>query len=181
MNTAATESSLKKGEPVSWNAQCKDGRIIAVLSDTHGSLSAEAIEVLGNVDLIIHAGDIDTPDVLETLRGIARVVAVQGNMDGGAWTKGLSRTEVVEIEDVRIYVLHNIDRLDLNPRAAGFHAVISGHTHRPEIREDRGVLFLNPGSASWPKAKNPPTMALICVKEGAIKAEIVVLRPSSGK
>jgi putative phosphoesterase len=166
---------------VSRNVQCNDGRVIAVLSDTHGSLSAEAIEVLGNVDLIIHAGDIDTPEVLETLRGIGPVVAVQGNMDGGPWTKGLSRTEVVEIEDVRIYVLHNIDRLDLDPEAAGFHAIISGHTHRPEIREDRGVLFLNPGSAAWPKAKNPPTMAIVCVKERSIKAEIVVLRPGTGK
>jgi putative phosphoesterase len=164
---------------VSRNVQCKEGRIIAVLSDTHGTLSAEAIEVLGNADLIIHAGDIDTPDVLEALRGIGPVVAVQGNMDGGPWTKGLSRTEMVEIEDVRIYVLHNIDRLDLDPRAAGFDAVISGHTHRPDIREDRGVLFLNPGSAAWPKAKNLPTMALICVKERSMKAEIVVLRPGS--
>ena len=154
---------------------CQGGQVVAVVSDTHGSLPPKALSLLRQVDLIIHAGDIDTSEVLETLRAMGSVIAVRGNMDGGHWTKGLSPTEVVPIEDVLIYVIHNVERLDVDPLAAGFDIVISGHTHRPLIEQKQGILFLNPGSLGWPREGRCPALALICVKGRTITSRIVEL------
>ena len=112
---------------------------MGVISDTHGLLRPEALKALEGVDQIIHAGDIGPPEILGELRTIAPVTAVRGNMDFGGWTRDLQGTEVVEIGGAAIYVLHDLDQLDLNPGAAGFHAVVFGHTHQPEVKRADGI------------------------------------------
>src|SRR5438034_823743 len=123
------------------------GILLGVISDTHGLVRPEARRALHGSQLIVHAGDIGGPEVLQTLRSVAPVVAVRGNNDRGRWADRLKGTEIVQVGDVRLYVLHSIRELDLDPAAAGFRAVISGHSHRPSVEEREGVLYLNPGSA----------------------------------
>lgn len=129
----------------------KDQFLIGIISDTHGHLSAKAVQSLEGVDRIVHAGDIGNQELLDTLEQIAPLTAVRGNMDGGNWAQGLLKTEIVEIGDVLIYVLHDIEDLDLDPTAAGIAAIISGHTHHPSVEHLNGVLYINPGSASLPR------------------------------
>jgi hypothetical protein len=103
---------------------------IGVISDTHGLVRPEALRALAGADLIVHSGDVGGPEVLEALRGVAPVVAVRGNNDRGPWAAKLAETEVVETDGRSLYVLHDLNALDLDPRAAGFDAVIAGHSHR---------------------------------------------------
>jgi putative phosphoesterase len=159
--------------------QRRGGYVLGVISDTHGTLTPEAARALSKVDLIIHAGDIDNHNVLKALQNIAPVIAVRGNMDRGGWTKDLSRTEVVEVGDMAIYVLHDVHALDLDPASAGFKAVISGHTHRPSIEKKGGVLYLNPGSAWWPRANYPATIAIVTVEGDGLAARLVDVEPSA--
>lgn len=141
---------------VSLSHKTKSARI-GLISDTHGLLREEAIEVLRGSDLILHAGDVGKPEILETLKQIAPMVAVRGNVDTAAWANTLPLTAVAEAADILIYVLHDLHQLDLKPAAAGFHIVVSGHTHKP-LREERdGVLYINPGSAG-PRRFNLPVM-----------------------
>jgi putative phosphoesterase len=149
--------------------------IIGVISDTHGRLSTAALCGLEGVDRIIHAGDIGGTDVLDALARIAPVTMVRGNMDGGAWAKGLKATEVVEIGPVLLYVLHDLYGLDLEPEAAGFQAVICGHTHLPASELKNGVLYLNPGSASLPRHGHPPTVARVRVRGDRLIPEFIRL------
>jgi putative phosphoesterase len=148
----------------------KEGFLIGVIADTHGHLKAEAAEALKGVDLIIHAGDVGKPEVLEALAKIAPVHAVRGNIDGH-WAFELPQTEVVEIGDFLFYVLHDVFRLDIDPVAAGFVAVINGHTHTATIENRKGVLYLNPGSAA--SFKSPATLALLRIRGNSLQAEVV--------
>ncbi|MCE9612894.1 MAG: metallophosphatase family protein [Lentisphaerae bacterium] len=150
-------------------------RLIGVISDTHGLLRPEAVRALAGVELIIHAGDIDEPAVLDGLRQIAPVVAVRGNVDHGPWARVLPMTEVVQFDEQFLYVLHDLGRLNLDPAAAGFHVVISGHTHKPENRTEAGILFLNPGSAGPKRFKLPVTLAIMKIDEGKVTARHVDL------
>jgi putative phosphoesterase len=150
---------------------------IGVISDTHGSLDAMAIDALRGVDLIIHAGDIDTPEVLAELNRTAPVTAVRGNMDRGRWSAGLSTTEVVEAGESHIYVLHDFQRLALDPIAAGFRAVVCGHTHRPTVQRRNGVVFINPGSAAYPRWGSSPSVAVLDCDAADIQARIIFLEP----
>jgi len=148
---------------------------IGVISDTHGLLRPQALEAFRGVDLIVHAGDIGRLDILTQLGRIARVHAVRGNMDSGPWAERLPSVDVAEAEETRMYVLHDLNRLDLNPAAAGFRAVITGHTHRPHIEEREGVLYLNPGSAGPRRFTLPTTVAKLVVRADALEAEIIEL------
>ncbi len=148
---------------------------VGVISDTHGLLRPEALSALKGVDHIIHAGDIGNPDIISALQRIAPVTAVRGNTDWGSWIDGLHANEVVEVGGVSIYVLHDLDELDLNAGAAGFSAVITGHTHSPEERWERGVLYLNPGSAGPIRGTKPVSLAILEVAGGAIHSRIVGL------
>ncbi len=148
---------------------------MGVISDTHGLLRPEAMETLEGVDLLIHAGDIGRPDVIDNLRSIARVVAVRGNIDRESWADRFSETETVQVGNVQLLLVHNIGDLDLDPGAAGYRAVISGHSHRPSVRERNGVLFVNPGSAGPRRFKQPVTLARIRVKGTSLRAKIVEL------
>ncbi|WP_347258634.1 metallophosphoesterase family protein [Methylocaldum sp.] len=150
-------------------------RFIGVISDTHGLMRPEAITALGGCDLILHAGDIGRPEVLDTLRSIAPVVAVRGNVDKGAWAEPLPEREVVRIDGRCIYLLHNLKELNLNPAAAGFAAVVSGHSHQPKILKEGGVCYLNPGSAGPRRFKLPVSIGRLVLSDGELCGEIVEL------
>lgn len=149
---------------------------VGVISDTHGHLYPEAETALKGVDAIIHAGDIGTPEVLHHLRRIAPVFAVRGNMDGGGWSRELPATDVVALGGAQFYVLHDLHQLDLDPLAAGFQAVISGHTHRAAATRRDGVWYINPGSASLPKTRDPASLALLRIDGKSIDVAFVAIR-----
>jgi uncharacterized protein len=130
-----------------------------VISDTHGLLREEALRALRGVDLIIHAGDVGKREILTALEGLAPVVAIRGNVDIDPWTLELPVTAVAEADSALIYVIHNLQEMDIKPAAAGFHIVVSGHTHKPQGEERDGVLYLNPGSAGPRRFQLPVTVA----------------------
>ncbi len=146
---------------------------IGVISDTHGLLRPEALEALHGSERIIHAGDVGDPEILDQLATIAPVTAVRGNIDKGAWARKLPETDVLEIGEISIYVMHNLDELDLKPEAAGFAAVIYGHSHVPKQEMRSGVLFFNPGSAGPRRFKLPVTVGRLIVDRGEFRVEIV--------
>jgi putative phosphoesterase len=134
-------------------------KTIGLISDTHGLLRPQALRALEGSDLIIHAGDVGDPEILEALKTLAPVFAVRGNVDTEPWALAIPETEVIETEPATIYVLHDVHALDLDPVAAGFQIVISGHSHKPARTEHGGVLFLNPGSAGPRRFDLPVTVA----------------------
>ena len=136
---------------------------VGVISDTHGLLRPEAVAALRGVDEILHAGDVGTPDILATLRTIAPTTVVRGNIDSGVWATALPMTEVARLGALDVYMLHDLGTLDLDPVAAGFAAVISGHSHQPRAEWRRGVLFLNPGSAGPRRFSLPVTLSILRV------------------
>lgn len=148
--------------------------LLGVISDTHGLLRPQATAALTGCDLIIHAGDVGTPAILDALRAIAPIVAVRGNVDG-SWASGLHEVEVVEVAGRHLYVLHQVDRLDLDPAAAGLDAVIYGHSHKPSADVKRGVLYLNPGSAGPRRFTLPITLVRLRVGSGPLEPEFVHL------
>ncbi len=151
-------------------------KLIGVISDTHGLVRPEVLKAFQGVELIIHAGDVGDPGVLEALRAVAPVVAVRGNVDRGEWAQGLKDTEVLEVGGFRLYVLHNAQDLDLAPAAAGFRAVISGHSHQPLVREQDRVLFLNPGSAGPRRFRLPVSVVILRLEGNSLGAELVELK-----
>jgi putative phosphoesterase len=153
---------------------------VGVISDTHGLLRPEALAALAGVERIVHAGDIGSPDVLAALERIAPVAAVRGNNDREAWAAGIPETEVVEVGDVSLYVLHDLHELDLDPGAAGFAAVIAGHSHQPRVEERAGVLYLNPGSAGPRRFKLPISVARLTVTGPRVQATLVTLEVPRG-
>ena len=150
-------------------------RSVGVISDTHGLLRPEAVTALHGSDLIIHAGDVGDPEILEHLRAIAPTFAVRGNVDTSPWAQALPLTEVVDVGRVQVYVLHDLLELGLDPRAAGFSVVISGHTHRPHAQVRNDVLYLNPGSAGPRRFTLPIAVARIEVNGSHISHEIIEL------
>jgi len=138
-------------------------------------LRPEALDTLRGSDHVIHAGDIGAPEILEKLATIAPVTAIRGNVDRAAWARKLAETEVVELDGISIYVLHDLAALDLKPEAAGFKVVISGHSHVPKQETKNGVLYLNPGSAGPRRFKLPVSVARITIRRGKIAAEILAL------
>jgi len=148
---------------------------IGVISDTHGLLRAEAVAALRGVDRILHAGDVGAAAILEELTRLAPVTAVRGNNDYGPWAERLAHTEVVEIGETSVYVLHDLGELDLDPAAAGFSVVVAGHSHKPGIARRDGVLFVNPGSAGPRRFKLPIAVALLHIRGTEVEAEVVVL------
>ena len=153
---------------------------IGVISDTHGLLRPEATDALHGSELIIHAGDVGGPGILEALTRIAPVVAVRGNVDTAPWATALPATEVVEVAGRHLYVLHQIEHLDLDPSAAGFAAVIYGHSHKPSVEVRRGVLYLNPGSAGPRRFTLPITLVRLRIGDGGLEPELVSLEATRG-
>lgn len=145
---------------------------IGVISDTHGLLREEALKILRGSELIIHSGDIGDYVLLDKLRQIAPVIAVRGNCDKGDFADKLNKSEVVEVGNLFIYVIHNINDLNLDPEASGFSVVISGHSHKPDIHNDNNVLFLNPGSAGPRRFKLPVSAAVLNISGNSVEAEL---------
>ena len=147
-------------------------KTIGLISDTHGLLRPEALDALAGVRYIIHAGDIGGPEILNALRRIAPVHAVRGNNDKGAWAAGIPLTLALELEGVSIHVLHDVKEIDLDPAAADFDVVISGHSHKPTISERDGVQFVNPGSAGPRRFTLPVTVGYLDIATGPPRARI---------
>ena len=148
---------------------------IGVISDTHGLLRPEALQALRSSALIIHGGDIGKAAVLDALRTLAPVKAVRGNVDREPWARNLPKTEAFEIDEVGVYVLHDLGEIDLVPDAAQFKVVVSGHSHQPSIQERHGVLFVNPGSAGPRRFRLPVSIALLHIQGASVEAELVTL------
>ena len=149
--------------------------VIGVISDTHGLLRPEAVDALRGCGLILHAGDIGKPEVLEGLRHIAPLVAVRGNVDRGGWAAVLPEQEMIETGGLTLYLLHRIEELDLDPVSAGVAAVISGHSHVPQIVWKDGILYFNPGSAGPKRWNLPVSVGLLSLNGGRVEGRIVTL------
>lgn len=145
---------------------------IGVISDTHGLMRPGALEDLKGCDFIIHAGDVGAPEILAQLEAIAPVHAVRGNVDFGALGERLPDDTVVSWHGKHLYVYHILEHLPLDPAAAGFHAVIYGHSHKPDIAQKNGVLYFNPGSAGPRRFDLPISVGRLTIENGELKAEI---------
>jgi uncharacterized protein len=151
---------------------------VGVISDTHGVLRPEATAFLRGSDFIVHAGDIGHAGILGKLATVAPVTAVRGNNDKGAWAEAIAKTEVLQIGEVCICVVHDLAELALDPVASGFQVVVSGHSHKPLVEERDGVLYVNPGSAGPRRFRLPIAVAELSVARDAVRARVVELQLS---
>ena len=149
--------------------------IVGVISDTHGLLRPQAIDALRGSDMIIHAGDVGNAEVIDRLGSIAATFVVRGNIDKGQWAARLPTTELVAIGELYFFVLHEISQLELDPAAAGFAAVVFGHSHQPLIETRDGVLFLNPGSAGPRRFSLPVTVGQLRIEGGRLVPKLIPL------
>ena len=150
-------------------------RRIGLISDTHGLLRPEAVAFLRGSDFIVHGGDIGREDILDELATLAPVTAVRGNNDTGPWAGAMPETEVLQVGEVFIYVVHDLAELAVDPVTAGFQVVVSGHSHRPSVTERDGVLYVNPGSSGPRRFKLPITVGELMVAEKSVRARVVEL------
>lgn len=157
------------------------GTVVGVVSDTHGLLRPEAVLALRGSRYIVHGGDIGDESILRTLEAIAPVTVVRGNTDTDAWARRIPTTAVLDVDQVRIYVVHDIGELDIDPPSAGVGVVVFGHSHRPGIEHRGDVLYLNPGSAGPRRFDLPVTLARLAIDGRAARAEIVEIMPSSSR
>ncbi len=151
---------------------------VGVISDTHGLVRSQALEALAGSELVIHAGDIGKPEILDPLRKIAPVVAVRGNVDHGDWANTLPMSETVRIDQVKIHVVHKLDDLAIDPAPAGIAVVICGHSHRPSVRRENGVLYFNPGSAGPRRFHLLPSVGVLLVDGARVEAQVIELTSS---
>lgn len=149
--------------------------MIGVISDTHGRIHPKALAALRGSEIILHAGDIGSVEIVKSLKAIAPVHAIAGNIDLGKLDKKFAATDVVEFAGKSFYLIHNLRTLDLKPAAAGFDAVIFGHSHKPEFYFEAGVLYFNPGSAGPRRFSLPISVGRIKVHDGELFPEIVLL------
>jgi hypothetical protein len=154
-------------------AKRRTAQTIGVISDTHGLVRVEALRALRGCDAIVHAGDIGTPEVLEQLRELAPVTAIRGNVD--RWARDLPDTAVLTVAGKRVFVIHNVRELELDPKAEGVAAVISGHSHVPKTQTKDGVLYLNPGSAGPRRFELPVSVAKLRLGPHGLTAELITL------
>jgi putative phosphoesterase len=152
-----------------------ENKIVGVISDTHNLLRPEALAALAGSDLIIHAGDVCSAQILEELKIIAPIVVVRGNNDTGAWAENIAEAETVKFGEISIFVIHDLKKMLINPAVSGFKVVISGHSHKPSIENRGGILYLNPGSAGRRRFKLPVSVARLKISEKGVKAEIIEL------
>jgi putative phosphoesterase len=150
---------------------------IGVLSDTHGLLRPEVLSLLQGSDHILHLGDVGDPEILGQLSKIAPVTAIRGNIDTHGPCAQLPETEVVTLANRDFYLLHNLQQLDLDPKAAGFSAVLYGHSHKPAIEWKKGILYLNPGSCGPRRFQLPITCAKITINENGQLEAAILERP----
>ena len=148
--------------------------IVGVISDTHGLLRPEALESLRGSDLILHAGDLGADWIVPALGELAPVIAIRGNVDEYEdWAQQFPRTNVADAAGRSFYMLHDLKKLDVKPDAAGFSAVIFGHSHKPEFYFKDKVLYFNPGSAGPKRFKLPISVGKIELVDGELRPKIV--------
>jgi putative phosphoesterase len=152
-------------------------KVIGLISDTHGLLRQEALEALGGSDLIIHAGDVGDPQILDELRRVAPLVVVKGNIDTEVWSANLPQTAVAQAGSALIFVVHDLNALNLDPAAAGIHMVVSGHSHKPSRQDRDGVLYVNPGSAGPRRFSLPVSLARVDLRRVPWTIDFVELIP----
>ena len=148
---------------------------IGLISDTHGLLRNSAMDALAGSDHIIHAGDIDTPEVLRELATIAPVTAVRGNMDGPRRLGRIPETDTIDIAGILIHIIHDRMAMDLDPVAAGIGVVVFGHSHQPVIEKRNGVIYINPGSAGPRRFSLPISVGRLHILDGRIDPFIIEL------
>ena len=148
---------------------------IGVISDTHGLLRPEAIEAMRGVDHILHAGDVGDAAILDQLRQLAPLTAIRGNVDHRGPCARLPEVELIELNGHSIYMLHDVQALDLDPVAAGIQVVISGHSHQPLIEWKKGVLYFNPGSAGPRRFSLPVSVGYLNIRDGRIEPELLTI------
>lgn len=149
---------------------------VGLISDTHGLMRDEAVAALKGCRHILHAGDIDTPDVLAELRKLAPVTVVRGNNDRGSWADAIPVYDVVEFGPVSVYLRHDEAELDIDPRAAGFRVMMFGHSHKPRVETRDGVLFVNPGSAGPRRFRLPVAVGELLISGDRVDARVIELR-----
>jgi uncharacterized protein len=149
---------------------------VGVISDTHGLLRPQASAFLQGCDHILHGGDIGGADILRQLAELAPVTAVRGNNDTEPWAAALPETQLLELGGVKIYVIHNLDELEAGVSPAGVRVIVSGHSHRPVVRERDGVLYVNPGSAGPRRFKLPVSVAQLEIRSTGVTSKLVELR-----
>ena len=154
-------------------------RRIGIISDTHGLLRPEAKTFLYGSDRIVHAGDIGSASVLAELAAVAPVTAVRGNNDKGEWANAVQEFEILRVDDILVYVLHDLAELRVDPVAAGYRVVVYGHSHRPALEERDGVLYVNPGSAGPRRFKLPVAVAELRVAGASVVAQLTELQLSA--
>jgi len=148
---------------------------IGLISDTHNLLRPQAVSFLRGCDHIVHAGDVTSPTVLRELTALAPVTAVRGNNDKGSWASGLRETELIRFEEIFVYVIHDVEQLDIEPGGAGVRAVVFGHSHKPSMAERDGVLFINPGSAGPRRFELPVSVAELIVSGSEVSGRTIEL------
>lgn len=148
---------------------------VGLISDTHGLLRPQALAALAGCRQIIHAGDIGDAAILDALRAIAPVTAVRGNNDKGAWADRIPESAVLQVGAIRIYVIHDLAELDLDPAAAGFQVVVAGHSHKPRQEIRAGVLYINPGSAGPRRFTLPVAVARLDVTGAGVVPQLIEL------
>jgi uncharacterized protein len=148
---------------------------IGLISDTHGLVRPEALAALKGVELIVHAGDIGKPEVLDRLQAIAPLAAIKGNNDTAPWAQHIPEILDLHVNDRTLRVIHNVRDSDSNLSAAGVDVVISGHSHKPSVETRNNVLFVNPGSAGPRRFKLPVTVGLLLLQNAHAQAEIIYL------
>ncbi len=150
---------------------------IGVLSDTHGLLRPEVLTAFGDVDLILHAGDVGDPDILLDLEAVAPLIAVRGNMDYGSWAERLPVMQSIRIGDHSILLVHDVGWIDRDIDLKNYQAVINGHTHRPNIQRQLSLLYFNPGSAGHRRNKYPVSVGKLIVRNGQLVPDLIELHP----
>ncbi len=153
--------------------QYKDDVTIGVISDTHGLLRPSILKHLKNIDLIIHAGDFDTMQVLDELETIAPLAGVRGNMDHCAWASGIPDSRVINVGGISIYVLHNLHyfrngAIENGQEDRQIDIIVFGHTHQPHYKKQNGLVLLNPGAAGHRRLDYPISMALLKIQAGNV-------------
>lgn len=145
---------------------------LAILADTHGLLQPEVLAHLKRADAILHAGDVNTPALVDQLRQIAPLYLVRGNNDK-AWAQSLPHDLTVTLAGVRFYLIHNRKEIVEDPD--GVDAVVFGHSHRYVQEEKGGRLWLNPGSCGPRRFHQEITMMMVHVSEGSLQVEKILL------
>ncbi len=167
------ETEQPEARYVLWKGEEQVIKKIGILSDTHGMLRPEVIEILKGCDHIIHGGDIADPTLLETLRAIGPLSVVRGNNDKGPWADVLEPVIRLEICGIKFLAVHN--RKDAPKHLTDVDVVVFGHSHKYYCEKEGDILWLNPGSCGRRRFGLPATMAVMEIRKSTFHIEQYIL------